>query len=365
LPSSPFGNVQPLVTPPDVVAVKFRKKSNSNPKFKSATRAVISGKGTQELGRIAATVILVVTMGTAIGWAVKSPVVRNAVIRLSSQNTKDTNKPVQPQMKSVSKEIANYSAIRSGNRVSQDSGVEPIPLDHNPNGAQTRAALIPPQMPRSERPAARPTDRGAVARTVSSPSKSQSAQLSKQAAILTTNPEPVSAGRLAVESSPKQSPESPAILSANPPLSPHFEPVPAVAKENALPLVKQPEAPVSVTWSVAVTTDPYPSIRIPPDVGSQKATGGRSLQIGHVLSRVDPAYPEDAKRQGIEGTVKLHVVVGRDGAVLSAAPISGPASLANAATSAVREWRYAQTLLGGQPVETEQDVVIKFRLMSQ
>ena len=60
----------------------------------------------------------------------------------------------------------------------------------------------------------------------------------------------------------------------------------------------------------------------------------------------------------------MHLVVGRDGAVQSVEPISGPASLANAATSAVREWRYAQTMLDGQPVETEQEIVVKFRLVS-
>jgi len=88
------------------------------------------------------------------------------------------------------------------------------------------------------------------------------------------------------------------------------------------------------------------------------------LQIGRAISRVEPVYPEDAKREGIEGTVKLHVVVGRDGAVQSAELISGPALLAKAATSAVREWRYAQTMLDGQPVETEQEIVVKFRLVS-
>jgi TonB family protein len=140
---------------------------------------------------------------------------------------------------------------------------------------------------------------------------------------------------------------------------------PIVVKENPPPPVKQPDVPTNVTWSVAVSTDPYPSIRIPSDISSQKVTGGKSLQIGRVVSRVEPVYPDDAKRQGIEGTVKLHIVVGRDGNVLSAATTSGPALLANAATIAIREWRYAQTLLGGQPVETEQDVVVRFRLVSQ
>jgi len=94
---------------------------------------------------------------------------------------------------------------------------------------------------------------------------------------------------------------------------------------------------VTPTWSVAVSTDPYPSLRIPPDVSSQKAMRGSSLQIGRATTRVEPVYPEEAMRQGVEGTVKLHVVVGRDRAVQSAEPISGP------------------TLLAGQPVETEQD----------
>jgi TonB family protein len=134
-------------------------------------------------------------------------------------------------------------------------------------------------------------------------------------------------------------------------------------KESPPPSLKQPSV-FAPTWSVVVSTDPYPSIRITPDNGSEKASRGRSLQIGRTISRVEPVYPEDAKQQGIEGTVKLHVVVGRDGAVQSVDPISGPALLAKAATSAVREWRYAQTLLGGQPVETEQDIVVKFGLVS-
>jgi len=113
-----------------------------------------------------------------------------------------------------------------------------------------------------------------------------------------------------------------------------------------------------------VSSDPYPSIRVPAELSSQKLPQGRSLQIGRTISRVEPAYPDDAKREGIEGTVKLHVVVGRDGAVESVEPVSGPPLLAKAATNAVREWRYAQTLLGGQPVETEQDIVVKFRLLN-
>jgi TonB family protein len=101
---------------------------------------------------------------------------------------------------------------------------------------------------------------------------------------------------------------------------------------------------------------------MPQDKSSQIASSARSLQIGRVISRLEPVYPEEAKSQGIVGTVTLHVVVDRDGSVQSVEPVSGPSLLVKAAVSAVSEWRYAQTLLGGQPVETEQDILVKFRV---
>jgi hypothetical protein len=39
--------------------------------------------------------------------------------------------------------------------------------------------------------------------------------------------------------------------------------------------------------------------------------------------------------------------------------------LAKAAIRAIRQWHYSLTLVGGQPVETEQDVVVTFRLVSR
>jgi TonB family protein len=102
------------------------------------------------------------------------------------------------------------------------------------------------------------------------------------------------------------------------------------------PSVQQPLAPATPTWSVAVSTDPYPSIRVSANTNSQKPSPGKDLRIGHAISRVEPVYPEDAKRQGIEGAVKLHVIVSRDGQVRKAELASGPALLAKAAMRAIR-----------------------------
>lgn len=58
------------------------------------------------------------------------------------------------------------------------------------------------------------------------------------------------------------------------------------------------------------------------------------------LHTVDPLYPPDALRRGIEGAVTLQVEIAADGSVSSAVPISGPAPLRDAALAAVRQWQF-------------------------
>ena len=136
----------------------------------------------------------------------------------------------------------------------------------------------------------------------------------------------------------------------------------AGAKPASLPVAQLPVNAEIAKGAVSVSYSPYPSIRIPPELKSQTSRLGTSLQIGQLVSRVDPVYPEDAERQRIEGTVKLHVIIDREGTVQSVQVINGPSSLAPAATSALRQWRYKQTLFGGQPIEAEEDVTVVFRM---
>ena len=86
------------------------------------------------------------------------------------------------------------------------------------------------------------------------------------------------------------------------------------------------------------------------------------MQIGQLLSRVDPVYPPDAEAQRIEGTVQLHVLIGPDGMIENVQPKSGPPLLIPAAVSAVRQWSYTPSFVGGQPAEAEEDITITFRL---
>jgi TonB family protein len=88
------------------------------------------------------------------------------------------------------------------------------------------------------------------------------------------------------------------------------------------------------------------------------------VKQGQLIHRVDPIYPTIANEQHSEGTVRLNVTVGPDGIVRGVALLGGPRLLVDAAEKAVRQWRYAPTLLDGKPVEFQREVDLTFRLAS-
>ena len=137
-----------------------------------------------------------------------------------------------------------------------------------------------------------------------------------------------------------------------------------VRVEPSAVAAKPPEPAEVVKGSVTVSASPFPSIRVPPEMKSQISKQGASLQMGQLLSRVEPVYPEDAERQRIEGVVKLHMIIDRDGNIQDVDKMTGPPLLVAAAANAVRQWRYKPTSLGGQPVEAGVDVTVTFRLQT-
>lgn len=59
------------------------------------------------------------------------------------------------------------------------------------------------------------------------------------------------------------------------------------------------------------------------------------------IYKVNPQYPPDLKRNGIGGIVRLSIVVTPGGNVTKVSPIGGNAALVDAATVAVKQWKYA------------------------
>jgi TonB family protein len=83
---------------------------------------------------------------------------------------------------------------------------------------------------------------------------------------------------------------------------------------------------------------------------------------GRLLHRVEPEYPEEARRQQMQGPVVLDVRIGRDGAIQGVTLLSGQRLLADAAIAAVAQWRFKPRMVKGQAVETQTKIILNFRL---
>jgi TonB family protein len=152
--------------------------------------------------------------------------------------------------------------------------------------------------------------------------------------------------------SPAQDPNQPAVMKPGSGAT--------SAEKSGVPLVLSlPETPISASGSVAISSQR--SVPMPVD-GTQAAKNGRNLQVGQLINLVEPVYPAEAVQQKIEGTVKLHAVIGTDGVIESLAQVSGPQILVNASMTAVRNWKYSPTRMNGQAIETQEDISFVFRL---
>jgi protein TonB len=84
------------------------------------------------------------------------------------------------------------------------------------------------------------------------------------------------------------------------------------------------------------------------------------LSEGQLVNRVEPVYPRIAAISGIQGQVKLHAIIARDGRIQSLNVISGHPLLAHAALEAVEQWRYRPYVLNGETVEVETFIIVNF-----
>lgn len=81
-----------------------------------------------------------------------------------------------------------------------------------------------------------------------------------------------------------------------------------------------------------------------------------------LIRKVEPTYPIDARLRRLSGPVILDATIGEDGSVKTVSVVSGAALLANAAKSAVREWRFSPAKLDGKPIQSEKRITMVFRL---
>jgi TonB family protein len=84
----------------------------------------------------------------------------------------------------------------------------------------------------------------------------------------------------------------------------------------------------------------------------------------HLLKKVEPEYPPEAKATRLEGDVIFRIVIGKDGEVKEIHLRRGKPVLIEAAAKALSKWQYETFMLNGEAVEVESLVTVQFRLPS-
>jgi TonB family protein len=86
--------------------------------------------------------------------------------------------------------------------------------------------------------------------------------------------------------------------------------------------------------------------------------GASDELVRRAKNKVQPAYPDLARRMGISGAVKIEVVVLPNGTVKTARVVGGHPVLANAALDAAKKWRF-------EPGPGESTGIIDFKFEPQ
>jgi TonB family protein len=82
----------------------------------------------------------------------------------------------------------------------------------------------------------------------------------------------------------------------------------------------------------------------------------------NVVTKVPPKYPEEAKKERIQGAVFADDGVEQDGAVEELTVASGPKELQQSSLDAVRQWTYKPYLLNGDAVEVKTTISVIYSL---
>jgi protein TonB len=87
-------------------------------------------------------------------------------------------------------------------------------------------------------------------------------------------------------------------------------------------------------------------------VGAQQAQNDEIVR--RAKTKVQPAYPELARKMNLVGTVKIEIIVAPNGTVKDARVVGGHPVLAGAALDAAKKWRF-------DPASAESTGVIDFK----
>jgi len=85
-------------------------------------------------------------------------------------------------------------------------------------------------------------------------------------------------------------------------------------------------------------------------------------ELPEAVTRVPPVYPDLAREAGVDGTVMVQALVGKDGKVKDVRVVKSIPMLDENAKSAVRQWVFKPALSNNKPVAVWVGVPVKFSL---
>jgi protein TonB len=85
-------------------------------------------------------------------------------------------------------------------------------------------------------------------------------------------------------------------------------------------------------------------------------------EMPEIVMKVQPRYPDSAREAGVDGTVIVQALVGKDGRVKDTLVIKSIPTLDAAATAAVRQWVFKPARARSRPVAVWAAVPMKFAL---
>jgi protein TonB len=188
-------------------------------------------------------------------------------------------------------------------------------------------------------------------------------------------PEPVR-----IEPPPRVKPPPPLPVTRAPPVKPQVQPRPAPVPPQSKPVLALPDTtPVAPAFTVpqaqpeappapetkGVVAAPGPAAPVPAaPAPAREAPATPPMFNAAYLGNAPPRYPLIARRNGVEGTVNLRVVVSKEGRPVQVQVdrSSGSSALDNAALEAVKGWKFVPARRGQEAVEQPVVVPIVFRL---
>ena len=88
-------------------------------------------------------------------------------------------------------------------------------------------------------------------------------------------------------------------------------------------------------------------------------------RMPRIIKRFSPAYPEAARRAGIEGVVEVKALIGTDGRVKETRLASSDPVFDRSAEHAVRQYTFEPAWGGGKPVAVWVMVPIRYTLAEE